>query len=76
MISTTQELGDLTSGSDFLVELFRKWSGSAPNLKCVRLEGMIPVIIDENTWERVQERMSDNKRNARNKAKRIYLCQA
>ncbi len=55
------------------VKLFRKWAGGAPNPKCVRLEGMIPAIIDENTWEKVQERMSDNKRNARNKAKRAYL---
>ena len=55
------------------VKLFRKWAGGAPNPACVRLEGMIPAIIDENTWERVQKRMSDNKRNAVNKAKRPYL---
>lgn len=55
------------------VKLFRKWAGGAPNPKAVRIEGMIPAIIDESTWERVQERMSDNKRNARNKAKRTYL---
>ena len=50
------------------VKLFRQWAGGAPNPKAVRIEGMIPAIIDESTWERVQERMSDNKRNARNKA--------
>lgn len=55
------------------VKLFRKWAGGAPNPNAVRLEGMIPAIIDETTWERVQARMSDNKRNARNKAKRTYL---
>lgn len=55
------------------VKLFRKWAGGTPNPNAVRLEGMIPAIIDENTWERVQQRMSDNKRNARNKAKRTYL---
>lgn len=55
------------------VKLFRKWAGGTPNPNAVRLEGMIPAIIDENTWERVQQRMSDNKRNARNKAKHTYL---
>lgn len=55
------------------VKLFRKWAGGTPNPNAVRLEGMIPAIIDENTWERVQQRMSDNKRNAKNKAKRTYL---
>ena len=54
-------------------KLFRRWAGGAPNAKCVRLEGMFPAIIDENTWDRVQKRMSNNKRNARNKAKRTYL---
>ena len=55
------------------VKLFRKWAGGAPNPNCVRLEGHIPAIIDNETWERVQKRMSDNKRNAVNKAKRTYL---
>lgn len=55
------------------VKLFRKWAGGVPNPNCVHLEGVIPPIIDEATWEKVQKRMSDNKRNARNKAKRTYL---
>lgn len=55
------------------VKLFRKWAGGAPNPKCVRLEGMIPAIIDEITWEKVQTRMNNNRRNATNKAKRSYL---
>ena len=55
------------------VKLFRKWAGGRPNPNCVRLEGIIPEIIDKETWERVQERMNDNKRNASNKAKRNYL---
>lgn len=54
-------------------KLFRKWAGGSPNEKCVRIEGQLPAIIDEITWERVQKRMSDNKRNAANKAKRSYL---
>ena len=55
------------------VKMFNKWAGGAPNPKAVRIEGIIPAIIDEITWEKVQERMSDNKKNARNKAKRNYL---
>ena len=52
---------------------FRRWAGGGFNPKCVRIEDAIPAIIDETTWERVQRRMSDNKRNASNKAKRTYL---
>lgn len=55
------------------VKLFRKWAGGAPNPDCVRIEGAIPPIIDVQTWEEVQKRMRDNKRNARNKSKRTYL---
>ena len=55
------------------VKLFRKWAGGTPNPNCVRLEGHIPAIIDNTTWEKVQKRMSNNKRNASNKAKRTYL---
>lgn len=55
------------------VKLLRKWAGGTPNPNCVRIEGAIPPIIDNDTWERVQQRMSDNKRNASNKAKRTYL---
>lgn len=55
------------------VKLFRKWAGGTPNPACVRIEGMIPAIIDESTWEKVQNRMSDNKRRASNKAKHTYL---
>lgn len=55
------------------VKLLRKWAGGKPNPKCVRIEGQIPAIIDNLTWERVQARMSDNKRRATNKAKRAYL---
>lgn len=55
------------------VKRFRKWAGGKPNPNCVRIEGAIPAIIDQSTWERVQKRMSNNKRNASNKAKRTYL---
>ena len=55
------------------MKLFRQWAGGGLNPNCVRIEGAIPEIIDKKTWERVQKRMSDNRRNASNKAKRNYL---
>lgn len=55
------------------VKRFRKWAGGVPNPACVRLEGIIPAIIDNDTWDRVQKRMNDNKRNASNKAVHTYL---
>ena len=55
------------------VKRFRKWAGGKPNPNCVRIKDAIPAIIDTVTWERVQKRMKENKRNASNKAKRTYL---
>lgn len=55
------------------VKLFRRWAGGAPNPDAVRIENAIPPIIDVDTWERVQQRMKDNKHNAKNKAARTYL---
>ena len=55
------------------VKLFRRWAGGTPNPLCVRLEGVIPDIIDRGTWGKVQKRMNENKRNGANKAKRKYL---
>jgi len=52
---------------------FGEWAGGKLNPDCVRLEGAIPPIIDSELWERVKRRMSDNKRNAANRAKREYL---
>lgn len=54
-------------------KIMRKWAGGAANPNVERIEGAIPAIIDEDTWRRVQERMSNNKRNARNKARHKYL---
>ena len=54
------------------IKQMRRWAGGALNPNCVRLEDMIPPIIDTDTWERVQKRMSENKK-ATNKAKREYL---
>ncbi|HHV99993.1 MAG TPA: recombinase family protein [Clostridiaceae bacterium] len=40
----------------------------------IKIEGGIPRIIDDETWEAVQKRMSKNKKSpASNKAKEIYL---
>ena len=54
-------------------KIMGKYAGRIPNANAVRIEGAIPPIIDNVTWEKVQARMSDNKRRAANKAKREYL---
>lgn len=56
-----------------ILRVFRKWAGRKANPDIVRIEGIIPAIIDIETWERVQKRMKDNKHTAANKAKRNYL---
>ena len=55
------------------MKLMNKWAGGKPNPNCVRIENCIEPIIDKETWERVRNRMNDNKRRATNKAKRTYL---
>jgi len=55
------------------VRYMRKWAGGKANPDAVRIEGAIPAIIDNDTWERVQTRMKHNKRNAANGAKYKYL---
>jgi len=52
---------------------FGRWAGGKPNPNCVRIENFIPAIIELELWERVQERMSDNKKKSANKAKHEYL---
>ena len=54
-------------------KVMNKWAGGKLNPNIVRIEGAIPQLIDIDTWERVQIRMKDKKRNATNKAKRTYL---
>ena len=54
-------------------KLLRKWAGGAPNPDVVRIEGAIPPIIDADTWKAVQDRMKDNRHNAKNKARHTYL---
>ena len=52
---------------------FGKWAGGKPNPDCVRIEGIIPPIIELDLWEKVKIRMGDNKKRAANKAKHEYL---
>lgn len=54
-------------------KLLRKWAGGSANPNVTRIEDAIPPIIDKDTWERVQNRLRDNKHNARNKAQHSYL---
>lgn len=54
-------------------KLMRKWAGGSPNPDAIRIDGVIPPIIDDKTWIEVQNRMDDNKRRASNKAKQEYL---
>ena len=57
------------------VKEMRKWAGGGLNPNVSRIEGHIPPIIDNETWERVQVRMKENaKAKATNKAvKKDYL---
>ena len=50
-----------------------KWAGGVLNPNVIRIENAIPVIIDKDTWERVQKRVKENKSNASNTAKHTYL---
>lgn len=54
--------------------ILRKWAGGRPNPDVTRIEDAIPPIIDKQTWEEVQRRMEENKRQGgRSKAKTDYL---
>ena len=53
--------------------IMNKWAGGKPNPNIVKIEGIIPALVDQYTWERVRNRMADTKRRAVNKAKREYL---
>ncbi len=55
------------------VKRFKKWAGGQPNPEAIKIQNGMPSIIDMPTWERVKKRMSNNKMNASNRAKRTYL---
>ena len=54
-------------------KIMRKWAGGQLNPNVERIEGAVPRIIDDDTWEKVQDRMKDNKRPGQNKARHQYL---
>ena len=54
-------------------KLMRRWAGGGLNPNGIRIEDSMPQIVPIDVWERVKERMNDNKRNATSKAKREYL---
>ena len=54
------------------MKIMRKWAGGKPNPNAVRIEGIIPRIIEDDLWERVQGRVKNSTRG-QNKAKRQYL---
>lgn len=56
-----------------IMRIMRKWAGGKLNPNVIRMEGIIPQIIDLETWERVRDRMKQHERRAANKAKRDYL---
>lgn len=72
-ILTNERYTGLYTWNKRKVKIMRKWAGGGLNPNVVRIDGAVPRIIDQNLWERVCERMKNNKRNAQNKAKREYL---
>lgn len=54
------------------IRVMRRWAGGKKTENPVILEGVIPPIIDKETWGKVQNRMNKRK-NGANKAKRQYL---
>lgn len=55
------------------VKRFGKWAGGGASPRAVRIENAIPPIVDRATWDKVQARLADRKRNPVNGAKREYL---
>ena len=41
----------------------RRNNHSTPSPNCIRIEGAVPAIIDKETWEKVQSKMTANKRD-------------
>nr|WP_317413848.1 recombinase family protein [uncultured Solibaculum sp.] len=55
------------------IRVMRKWAGGKKNPDPIIIDGIIPRIVDDETWRKVKERMSKKERRAANKAKREYL---
>lgn len=71
ILSNERYIGTFT-WNKHVMRVMKKWAGGKPNPKCIRIENAIPKIIDNDTWERVREKMSNNKKSGL-KAKREYL---
>lgn len=54
------------------IKTLGKWAGGTENENKVEIKGAIPKIIDQETWDTVQNRLKSNKGGA-NKAKIKYL---
>ncbi|MFV0413555.1 MAG: recombinase family protein [Oscillospiraceae bacterium] len=52
---------------------FGEWAGGAPNERAIAIDNAIPAIVDVATWEKVRQRMEQNKKNCVNHGKRSYL---
>lgn len=52
------------------VKFMGKWAGGKDNPNIVAIEGIIPRIIDDETWRKVRVRMDANKHNTLNKSRR------
>ena len=54
---------------------FGEWAGGGANERMVTKEGIIPAIVDADTWEKVRLRMEKNKHNCLNHGRkdRLYL---
>jgi site-specific DNA recombinase len=58
------------------MKYFGEWAGGVPSDRAVVIDDAIQPIIDPETWEKVRKRMSENKKNTLNKARkpgRVYL---
>lgn len=55
------------------IRIMRKWAGGKKNPDPIIIEGIIPRIIDDDTWRKVRARMAQKAKRASNKAKREYL---
>lgn len=52
---------------------FRKYVYTKSSPRAIRIEGGCPAIVDRRTWDIVQKRLKDHKRNAANSAKELYI---
>ena len=52
------------------VKYMSEWAGGGPSDRAVTLDGIIPPLVDQVTWERVQKRMDANKHNTLNNSRR------